>query len=448
LQKNYEYLSDEHAKYIKKLIQKVANKDKNYKIFGSDSHKYLLNETVSLEQVRAFEAKYQVELPEEYVFFITKVGNGGAGPFYGIDPLCLDEEYEKHYQKLSKPTKYNDDYLQFYKKCLALSEKEKLDEDFFEEEYNIEDDDINFDDCLDGVLNINTQGCTFDTLLVLNGSRKGELVYIDWNFELYNPPRLINMTFLEWYQSFFEEVLAGYDTYQYGYYILGDEDALMAKYENADLETKSTIISTFYKFKFINKKTLRFISHFDGVEDVRRLQLILKFDVKKGLKLFEQFFNGTRDQMKIAVKAAYLDMPHEYRDYYYDDMLHFIYDDYGRFDDDLKREALIFIQHTNRLSAGDLLPFVKDKKNSKEIRKSCMYVIGSAKDKYAFIDTFIDILNTTDSEKILAETILVLNIKNEKIAQTYKTLIPKYKDSNDFLIARNMDSYLIKYKYG
>lgn len=437
MKKNYEYLSDEHAKYIKKLIEKVANKDKNYKIFGADSHKYLLNETVSLEQIRAFEAKYQVELPEEYVFFITKVGNGGAGPFYGIDPLCLDEEYEKHYQKLSKPTNYNDDYLQFCKKCLALSEKEKLDED-----------DINFGDCLDGVLNINTQGCTFDTLLVLNGSRKGELVYIDWNLELYNPPRLINMTFLEWYQGFFEEVLAGYDTYQYGYYILGDEDALMAKYENADLETKSTIISTFYKFQFINKKTLRFISHFDGVEDVCRLQLILKFDVKKGLKLFEQFFNGTRDQMKIAVKATYLEMPHKYRDYYYDDMIHFIYDDYGRFDDDLKRKALIFIKDTNRLSAGDLLPFVKDKKNSQEIRKSCMYIIGSAKDKYNFIDTFIDILNTTDSEQILAETILVLNIKNEKIAQTYKTLIPKYKDSDNFLIARNMDSYLIKYKYG
>ena len=87
MNKNYKYLSDEHAEYIKNLIKKVAEKDKNYEIFGASSHKYHLNETVSLEWVRAFEKKYQVELPEEYVFFITKVGNGGASPFYGI--VCV-----------------------------------------------------------------------------------------------------------------------------------------------------------------------------------------------------------------------------------------------------------------------------------------------------------------------------------------------------------------------
>lgn len=444
MKKDYEYLSDEHADYIKNLVKKVAEKDKNYEIFGASSHKYHLNETVSLEWVRAFEKKYQVELPEEYVFFITKVGNGGASPFYGIEALSLDEKYENCYKNLSKPSIYNDDYLQLYKECLSFSEDE-----FFEDEENDDSAFLEkqiFSKVEDGVLNINTQGCTYDTLLVLNGSRKGEIVYIDWNLELYNPPCFINMTFLEWYQNFFEEILAGYDTYQYGYYMLGDENELMAKYANADLETKSNIISTFFKFKSIDKKTLFFLCHFDGIENVRRLRLILKFNVDKGLEVFEHFFDGDSEQMKIAVEAC-LSIPNEYRQSYYDKMLHFIYGDYGNFDDDLKRKALLFIRDVKTLSAGDLFAFLKNKENSESIRKTCAYTIGAAKDKSEFIDTFIDILNTIDSEQILLEmTITLNNVQSEKIAWAYQKLIPKYQDSKNFQIARNMEYYLKRLK--
>ena len=131
MNKNYEYLSVEHAHYIKELIKKAADKDKNYNIFGSSSHKYHLNETVSLEWVRKFEKQYQVELPEEYVFFITKVGNGVAGPYYGIVPLSLDKKYEKCYNNLSKPSIYDDRYLQFYKECLAFSQNNGSDDKAF-----------------------------------------------------------------------------------------------------------------------------------------------------------------------------------------------------------------------------------------------------------------------------------------------------------------------------
>lgn len=474
MNKNYKYLSDEHAEYIKNLIKKVAEKDKNYEIFGASSHKYHLNETVSLEWVREFEKKYQVELPEEYVFFITKVGNGGTDPFYGIKPLCLDEEYEGCYKNLSKPSIYDDGYLQYYKECLAFSEKEFLEDEQsddnaflekkenrfnetldevydIENDNNIEDNEESFCEeqhqifskLEDGVLHINTHG----SLLVVNGSRKGEIAYMDYyGLELGIPPCLINMTFLEWYQNFFEEVLAGYDTYQYGYYMLGDENELMAKYANADLETKSNIICTFFKFKSIDKKTLSFLCHFDGVENIRRLRLILKFDVDKGLEFFEYFFDGDSEQIKIAIEAC-LSIPNEYRQSYYDKMIHFIYGDYGDFDDDLKRTALLFIRDTKTLSAGDLFAFLKNKENSESIRKTCMYTIGAARDKKKFVDRFVDILNTIDSEKILLEmTVTLSNVQSEKIAWTYKKLIPKYQNSDNFLIVKNMESYLKRLK--
>ncbi len=264
--------------------------------------------------------------------------------------------------------------------------------------------------------------------------------------ELDIPPCLINMTFLEWYQNFFEEVLAGYDTYQYGYYMLGNENELIEKYTNADLETKSNIICTFFKFKSVHKKALSFLCHFDGIENVRRLKLILNFDVKKGLEFFDYFFNGDSEQIKIAVEAC-LSIPKVYRQSYYDKMLHFIYGDYGNFNDDLKRIALLFIRDTNTLSAGDLFAFLKNKENSESIRKTCMYAIGAARDKLKFVDTFVEILNTMDSEKILLEmTVILRNVQSEKIAWTYKKLIPKYQNSDNVLIVKNMEYYLKRLK--
>ena len=55
-----------------------------YKIFGSDNHKYKLSPTIDLDEVNRFEKKYQIQLPKEYRSFITDVGNGGCGPAYGL----------------------------------------------------------------------------------------------------------------------------------------------------------------------------------------------------------------------------------------------------------------------------------------------------------------------------------------------------------------------------
>lgn len=36
MNKNYQYLSGEHAQYIKDIIKEVENRDKNYEIFGAE----------------------------------------------------------------------------------------------------------------------------------------------------------------------------------------------------------------------------------------------------------------------------------------------------------------------------------------------------------------------------------------------------------------------------
>ncbi|MCI8426690.1 MAG: SMI1/KNR4 family protein [Lachnospira sp.] len=449
MNKNYKYLSDEHADYIKNLINKVAEKDKNYEIFGAKVHQYELNETVSLEWVRAFEKKYEVKLPQEYVFFITKVGNGGTGPYYGIEPLSLYEDYVRHYKHLSKPSIYNEDYLQFYNEHITLFENEKRYEEREDDEEAFHKKQEQIDNTLkNGTLNINNQGCTYNGLLVVNGRRAGEIVYIDWELDVGYPPVLVNMTFLEWYQGYFEAILAGYDIRGYGWNILGDEKELMAKYTNADLKTKSQILSSFFKFTYIDKETtqfketIQFISNFDGVDDVCRLKLLFSLDYKQALQMFDTFLESDSKKIETAVEVC-MDIWSEDNDKYYEKMLRFIYGDYGHFEDRLKETALIFIGRTKRLSAGDLFEFVKNKEHSEHIRRVAMYVIGEAEDVEDFIDTFIDILKNIDSEVVLLETLITLRgVKNEKIAQTYKALMPKYKKDTNPMIAKEIEYYL------
>lgn len=72
----FEPLSDAHAAYIKNLVEMAGKKDAGYKVFGSAKHKYRLNPVITLDAVHQFENQHHLTLPEEYVFFLTKVGNG------------------------------------------------------------------------------------------------------------------------------------------------------------------------------------------------------------------------------------------------------------------------------------------------------------------------------------------------------------------------------------
>ena len=56
----------------------------------------------------------------------------------------------------------------------------------------------------------------------------------------------------------------------------------------------------------------------------------------------------------------------------------------------------------------------------------------------------IEILHNIENEDLSMETVLTLsNIKDKRIAEAYKELIPKYEESDfDFMIVRNMKHYL------
>lgn len=54
------------------------------RVFGANGHRFRLNPPIKEAALLAFETEHRVRLPEEYGGFLLHVGDGGAGPAYGV----------------------------------------------------------------------------------------------------------------------------------------------------------------------------------------------------------------------------------------------------------------------------------------------------------------------------------------------------------------------------
>lgn len=52
--------------------------------FGADHHRYELGSPLTEAEVVAFEQDHSVTLPDSYRRFLLEIGDGGAGPYYGL----------------------------------------------------------------------------------------------------------------------------------------------------------------------------------------------------------------------------------------------------------------------------------------------------------------------------------------------------------------------------
>ena len=69
-------------------LLRLRRVDPAYKVFGSRAHRYEPAPPLSQRALEAFEAKHDVRLPSDYREHVLHVGNGGAGPSYGLLPLA------------------------------------------------------------------------------------------------------------------------------------------------------------------------------------------------------------------------------------------------------------------------------------------------------------------------------------------------------------------------
>jgi len=228
---------------IKLKLEEAKQIDKGLKVFGASSHKYVVGEPISTYQVKNFEQKYNVELPEDYKLFLTKIGNGGisgyyksaAGPFYGIYPLGQDLE-ALSYQPLKdlqrKVSIYPNMTDEYWKELIAPIEDDKNDdlpEDEFDELYG---------DVFGGILPIGSQGCTYIHGILLNGKHKGKVIYLDQDRQ--KPKFTYEDNFLDWYERWLDEIISGELLQEkapsFGYSMGGNPISILEKYSNSEDE--------------------------------------------------------------------------------------------------------------------------------------------------------------------------------------------------------------------
>jgi hypothetical protein len=180
--------------------------------FGANSHRFLLNKPLTEAVVYDFELRHSVRLPEDYRTFLTEIGNGGAGPFYGVFPLGMKDtgfEFEPWHEEgefvgvLSKSfpfeTEWNDlsgkppDDLEDLDSARYESMRDEFEKYYWGSSF------------MNGAIPICHEGCALRIWLVVTGPQAGRL----WHdgradYAGLTPLRLedgSDATFASWYEA-------------------------------------------------------------------------------------------------------------------------------------------------------------------------------------------------------------------------------------------------------
>lgn len=72
---------------LREAIAEQAAADPRHKRFGAAAHRYQLRAPIAEARLVEIEAAAGVQLPPDYRDFLLELGDGGAGPYYGLCPL-------------------------------------------------------------------------------------------------------------------------------------------------------------------------------------------------------------------------------------------------------------------------------------------------------------------------------------------------------------------------
>ncbi len=196
---------------IELLLEKfilLKNLDKGFQIFGASNHKYIFNEKLSENEILEFESKYSIRLPSEYRDFLKYIGNGGAGPYYGLQTLSHSLYADLDYKRLGElvnPTlpfplieAWN---MEFNGAPEDEEAYEKFSEEYFSEQWDT------------GILRICNFGCGVSLNLVVNGPEAGNIWVDDRGNDggIYPDPyfgQTGKTSFSKWYEMWLDRSLS------------------------------------------------------------------------------------------------------------------------------------------------------------------------------------------------------------------------------------------------
>jgi hypothetical protein len=174
---------------------------------------FKLNPALPLVDIEAFESRHGVTLPADYSEFLSEIGNGGCGPYYGV--FKLDEMDDGHGYTQLDPRVIGDVARPFPHTSAWNDLTGEPGDDLEAEEYEAAFD--AFDarywskEQTNGAIPICHVGCAIRIWLVVTGVEVGHL----WRDERVDHkglspivgPGLSRVTFAQWYHAWLENEL-------------------------------------------------------------------------------------------------------------------------------------------------------------------------------------------------------------------------------------------------
>jgi hypothetical protein len=197
---------------IKFKIRQLRKLDYSLELFGANNHRYSLNATLDEVDIKNLESKNNIILPPGYANFLTTIGNGGAGPYYGLEPLknvLFDDLDFKKPDSLLNPSKSFP-----HSEAWNMKFTPTVDEDENEEEYERQYEEFTrkyyAKEQLTGVIAISNFGCAVSLNLVVNGQEYGNVWTDDRASDagIYPSMEFGNKTrinFLDWYELWLDK---------------------------------------------------------------------------------------------------------------------------------------------------------------------------------------------------------------------------------------------------
>ena len=416
---------DEPLRRINEKLVLVRAKDPKVKVFGAERHQYALDEPQSEMDVRVFEAKHNITLPEAFRAFITQVGASGAGPYYGINEL--NKTILTNSTNLSKPCQLHPKMTEDEWKALVKSQEDN------------EEDDPWFH----GLMSIGTQGCAFETCLVVNGPYRGRIVNIDRDLE--KPQFSFEAHFLDWYERWLDEILNSYDMLWFGFKMGGNDLDLIRFFQSSsDADDQAEAIWGLSKLPQVYPETIDFIEkqmrHPEKKVRHYALWMLTKFAYEKAKPYIAQHLDSTLDEDKLMAAQGI----HWYAKNHSGDWTDIIIKNLTGLNQAETFCFLCYVLSNSKIDFGNsLIPFLNHSDTS--IRKGAVHNLSKLENKENYLPHLIQAFDDEDLYVQIQAIQATRGIIAPELVGQYERLISQDKSES---VVRNASLQLKELKLG
>jgi len=192
---------------VQDKLQQLAAKDKKMsifgagddKFFGTEGHHYALNSALSEAEIVKIEKKLGIKFPKDYREFLKVIGDGGAGPSWGlfkVERSYPSDDFLKQYPEFcSMECPYGDDYANGIKAQMAE------DGDYMEKV-----------DAFGGYIKLSDYGHEMTAILIVSGQQTGKMWFLNEEDGMEIAPMVQNIegrdwqvSFLDWYENWLDD---------------------------------------------------------------------------------------------------------------------------------------------------------------------------------------------------------------------------------------------------